>query len=252
MKFLLFLASHVLVLCAHAQSTVLIPPAPSLPPRAEPANAAQALEQTHQQLKEFGELIAIGKEGQKAEHALKQELAKLKPGETKSFVVVTKDKPIGAGGEFVGIEEVLPSGSPGMRVGTPAGTLRVVSKPYPVTGYTPLDIRSEEQKKREDAEMVKKANALKEAEAAEKRLREEKAAADKKQQEAEARKKEAEAAAAKAKAAAAEAARKERAAQQAERAAQRDGERLQRQINREIARYKAAGGPFRAPAGGSH
>lgn len=247
---------------ALAQNTVLVPQPPIIPPPSTPAlaeSASKGLAQAGKELERVGDLLSIQRELNKAEAAMKEAQSGLKPGETKSFVVVSKNKSLMDGGEFVGVEVAKPAGEPALQNKVDGG-IRYVTAPQKLTGVAPLDLRSQEQRKRDEEEMTRKAEALRAVEAAAEKLKADKAAAERMRLEAEAaalrKRQEAEAAAAaaaKAKAAAEAAAKAEAAARRAEREATRDGSRLQIQIRNEIKAFKAAGGNYRAPAGsGSH
>lgn len=249
-------------LTAIAQTTVLVPQPPIIPPVSTPAlaeSASKGLVQAEKELERASDLLSIQRELNKAQTAMKEAQSNLKPGEVKSFVVVSKNKSLLDGGEFVGVEVATPPGTPALQNKVDGG-IRYVTAPQKLTGVAPIDLRSQEQRKREEEEMTRKAEALKAAEAATEKLKADKAAAERMRLEAEAaalrKRQEAEAAAAaaaKAKAAAEVAAKAEAAARRAEREATRDGSRLQIQIRNEIKAFQAAGGNYRAPAGsGSH
>jgi hypothetical protein len=209
-------------------------------------------------------------EAKRANKAVDAERAKLKELEVKKLEVVTTGGPLMAGGKFVRVQEV----KPGAKVSVEG---EYYTKPFDVGGglpELPMNALTPAQKKemKERAEAVQwkeqQDKLLKDAQEAEKRLRDVRDAAEKARQELEDKERaaaraklaakqaeEQRVAAAQAQAAAdkarADAAKVRAAADKAERDAQRDGARVQGNIAAERARFQREGGPYRMPAGGS-
>lgn len=206
------------------------------------------------------------REAQKSEKAVDAERSKLSGSETKTLEIVTKDGPLWAGGTFVRVQEP----KPGAKL---AAAGEYYSKPFEVGNQIaslPMNQLTTEQKKqmKANAEAMlrqeKHEKLLKETEAAEKRLRDVRDAAEKARQELEDKQRaaaearlaakkaeEQRAAAVQAQAAAAQAqaraASERAAADKAEREAMRNGEKVQKQISEARERYKREGGPYRMP-----
>lgn len=194
-------------------------------------------------------------ENRKATKAIDAERAKISPGETRTFEVVTTGGPLMAGGKFVRVQEA----KAGPKLSEPG---LYVSAPFSVGGGLPIPgnelTPAQRKEMQERAEIAKKEEqTLKAAEEAAKQLEEVRNAAEKARAELEAAQaaaaqaaaaKAAAAQAAAAQAAAAKAAEaRAAAAAKAEREAERNGREVQREINRERERYKKEGGPYRMP-----
>ena len=264
---LIALSTSVLSMAAFSQ--------PSANAQVEPTRVGKA-SQLFEQLQAWGEQLHEVRENRKLEKARDAARATVPKNETRQFEVVTKGGTIPEGGKFVRIQ-------PHVEGNTLKTTGEVVSQPFGIGGglelpgsaLTPAqkkemtekaqramkaeqDVKDAEElqrKVREANEAAEKARQA--AEELQRKVREANEAAEKVRQAAEEQKRLADEAAKIAAARRAEQARAEKAAQIAaldEAKAMRDGARVQERIASERARYRAEGGPFRAPAsgGGGH
>lgn len=226
---------------------------PSADAQVEPARVGKA-SQLFEQIQAWGEQLHEVRENRKLEKARDAARATVPKNETRQFEVVTKGGTIPEGGKFERIQ-------PHVEGNTLKAAGEVISQPFGIGGglELPGSALTPAQKKEmaKKAEQVMKAEQdVKDAEELQRKVREANEAAEKARQAAEEQKRLADEAAKIAVAKRAEQARAEKAAQIAARdeaRAMRDGARVQERIASERARYRAEGGPFRAPAsGGGH
>lgn len=220
----------------------------------EPERAGK-VNQLFEQIQTWGDQIREVRENRKLERARDAVRATVPKNETRQFEVVTKGGTIPEGGKFVRIQ-------PHVAGANWRGEGEVVSPSFDIGGGLELPgnelTKAEKKEMEQKAEQFKKAEQdLKDAEELQRKALEANELAEKARQAAEEQKRVA--------VEAAKIAEEQRVAQvAAERAAKiaardearamRDGERLQQRIASERARYRAEGGPFRAPAGvgGAH
>lgn len=210
-----------------------------------PGKWAQIVEQ----IQLWGEQVREVREQHRLQRALDEARSSVPVNETRKFEVVTKGGDIQSGGSFVRVQ-------PYAEGGRLLGPGEVVSRPVELGGGLELpgsSLTPAQKKEMKDRleQQRKSEQLLKDAEEAQKKLKEAAEAAEKARLVAAEQKRAAEEAArtaAEAQAAKIRAEKQAKEAAAAEERALRDGARVQASIAAERARYRAAGGIFRAPA----
>jgi hypothetical protein len=204
-----------------------------------------------------GALLHDARQNSEATKALDEERKKLAPGETKQIEIVTRGGPLMQGGNFVRFQDA----QPGQKSLDPS---EVVGPTFTLYGFLPSRPFTPQQKEEmaANADLVRAAELLEKAEQAAKKASDDEAKRLETRQKAEKARQELEAAeaarvreiaeleaASKAKEKAqAEAKAADARAAKADRDAERNGRKLEHQIQNERERFRKEGGVHRAPA----
>ena len=225
-----------------------IGPASSQPSVSIPTDGPNRVRTVTEHMKQIQSYVKELVENRKVTKAVDAERAKIPPGETRTFEVVMKEKPLPQGGEFIRVQEVKPGPKihgPGEIVGTPF----TVGGGLPLPGNELTPAQKKEMAERVEA-LKKEEKALKDAEEVQRQLKSAQEAAAKAKAELDAKTAAAAEAALRAKNEADARARAEKTARDAARAEQmamRDGARVQKDLADARARYQKEGGPYRMP-----